>query len=176
MRTLTGHALLQERARKGTRGESELLRECADGSRTQWPGVRLPEVYYDPRTLSSDAATRAAWHAKCLLIDDKVALVTSANFTEWAHQRNVEAGVLVRSPHFTSQLRPRKSREACTGVVKWPDHNRAPAPGAGRDESCTIAARSAGGRPRRGALESSIPTVRRCAAWGSRRGIGGGPA
>lgn len=94
-----------ERAWKDTRLESEVLREFADGLRTQWPGTRLPEVYYDPRTLSSDAATRAAWHAKCLLIDDKVALVTSANFTEWAHQRNVEAGVLVRSAHFTSQLR-----------------------------------------------------------------------
>ncbi len=94
-----------ERAWKDTRVESELLREFADGLRTRWPGTRLPEVYYDPRTLSHDVATRAAWHAKCLLIDDEVALVTSANFTEWAHQRNVEAGVLVRSQHFARQLR-----------------------------------------------------------------------
>jgi len=44
-------------------------------------------------------------HAKCVLVDDEVSFVTSANFTEWAQQRNVEAGVLVRNPHFTRQLR-----------------------------------------------------------------------
>jgi phosphatidylserine/phosphatidylglycerophosphate/cardiolipin synthase-like enzyme len=38
-------------------------------------------------------------------VDDRVSFVTSANFTEWAQQRNVEAGVLVRNPHFASQLR-----------------------------------------------------------------------
>ena len=93
------------RSWKDTRVESELLREFADNLRAQWPGNTLPEVYYDPRSLSMEAATRAAWHAKCLLVDDEMAFVTSANFTEWAQQRNVEAGVLVRSPHFTRQLR-----------------------------------------------------------------------
>jgi phosphatidylserine/phosphatidylglycerophosphate/cardiolipin synthase-like enzyme len=38
------------------------------------------------------------------LVDDELALVTSANFTEWAHQRNVEAGVLLRNRHFAGQL------------------------------------------------------------------------
>jgi phosphatidylserine/phosphatidylglycerophosphate/cardiolipin synthase-like enzyme len=33
------------------------------------------------------------------------ALITSANFTEWAHQRNVEAGVLIRNREFVRQLR-----------------------------------------------------------------------
>ncbi len=94
-----------ERAWKDTRAESELLREFADNLRIHWPGKRLPEVYYDPRTVSTDPANRATWHAKCLLVDDEVAFVTSANFTEWAQQRNVEAGVLVRSRHFTRQLR-----------------------------------------------------------------------
>lgn len=31
--------------------------------------------------------------------------MTSANFTEWAQDRNVEAGVLVRSRSFNAQLR-----------------------------------------------------------------------
>ena len=30
---------------------------------------------------------------------------TSANFTEWAQQRNVEAGVLIRNGQFARQLR-----------------------------------------------------------------------
>jgi phosphatidylserine/phosphatidylglycerophosphate/cardiolipin synthase-like enzyme len=31
--------------------------------------------------------------------------VTSANFTEWAQQRNVEAGVMIRDAQFTHRLR-----------------------------------------------------------------------
>jgi phosphatidylserine/phosphatidylglycerophosphate/cardiolipin synthase-like enzyme len=62
-------------------------------------------VFFDPRTLSADPAVRAAWHAKCVIADDDLAFITSANFTEWAQQRNVEAGVLIRDRHFTGQLR-----------------------------------------------------------------------
>ena len=32
--------------------------------------------------VSEDKAERATWHAKCILVDDDVAFVTSANFTE----------------------------------------------------------------------------------------------
>jgi phosphatidylserine/phosphatidylglycerophosphate/cardiolipin synthase-like enzyme len=90
--------------------DSELLREFADQFRRAWPGAPRqgsgrPEVYYDPRGLSTDPATRATWHAKCVVVDDELSFVTSANFTEWAHQRNAEAGVLVRSRLFNAQLR-----------------------------------------------------------------------
>jgi phosphatidylserine/phosphatidylglycerophosphate/cardiolipin synthase-like enzyme len=88
-----------------TRDDSELLREFSVSLVSQWPGQRRPEVYYDSRTLSADRDVRASWHAKCVLADDEVAFVTSANFTEWAQERNVEAGVLIRSHHFVTQLR-----------------------------------------------------------------------
>jgi phosphatidylserine/phosphatidylglycerophosphate/cardiolipin synthase-like enzyme len=90
---------------RDARHESELLREFAAEFRKNWPGVRLPEVYYDPRALAMNGDERATWHAKCVLVDDEVALVTSANFTEWAQMRNVEAGVVVRDREFTAQLR-----------------------------------------------------------------------
>ncbi len=77
--------------------DAELLREFADGCRRAWPGQRLPEVYYDPRGLSPDPAVRATWHAKCVVVDDEMSFVTSANFTEWAQQRNAEAGALVQA-------------------------------------------------------------------------------
>jgi phosphatidylserine/phosphatidylglycerophosphate/cardiolipin synthase-like enzyme len=35
-------------------------------------------------------------HAKCVVVDKSVALVTSANFTAAAQQRNFELGLLVR--------------------------------------------------------------------------------
>lgn len=90
---------------RDTRHESELLREFADGFRKDWPGGRDPEVYYDPRALAVNGAERAKWHAKCVLVDDEVAFVTSANFTEWAQMRNVEAGVVIRDAQFTTQFR-----------------------------------------------------------------------
>lgn len=93
-----------ERKPGDTRLEASLVNDFA-GNLAKWPGARRPEIYYDPRGTFLDRDVQASWHAKCVLVDDQVAFVTSANFTEWAQERNVEAGVLVRSRHFASQLR-----------------------------------------------------------------------
>jgi phosphatidylserine/phosphatidylglycerophosphate/cardiolipin synthase-like enzyme len=94
-----------ERKAGDTRLENSLLGACASDLCSKWPGGRRPEIYYDPRGLSPDSELRASWHAKCVVVDDEVAFVTSANFTEWAQDRNAEAGVLIRSRHFAVQLR-----------------------------------------------------------------------
>lgn len=70
-----------------------------------WPWPRRPRVYYDPRALSADSKICASLHAKCIVIDDEIAFVTSANFTEWAQERNLEAGVLIRDACFARSLR-----------------------------------------------------------------------
>ena len=76
----------------------ELLRRFAHEFRTRhWPWDARPKVYYDPRSLEQSGATRSSLHAKCLIIDRKVALVTSANFTEAAQDRNIECGVIIRN-------------------------------------------------------------------------------
>jgi hypothetical protein len=93
------------RESRDTRHESEILREFAADLGREWPGSVRPLLYYDPRSLSLNAQERATWHAKVVVIDDEKAFVTSANFTEWAQQRNVEAGVLVRNGEFARQLR-----------------------------------------------------------------------
>jgi phosphatidylserine/phosphatidylglycerophosphate/cardiolipin synthase-like enzyme len=61
-------------------------------------------VYYDPRSLD-EVGEPAFLHAKCIVIDDERALVTSANLTETAHVRNIEAGVLLEDPVFAKELR-----------------------------------------------------------------------
>jgi len=71
----------------------------------QWPGSRMPEVYYDPRSLADGPAARAVMHAKCVLVDDRVALVTSANLTGAAHLRNIETGLLTHQVAVVSGLR-----------------------------------------------------------------------
>lgn len=60
-----------------------------------WPWPNLPDIYYDPRSLSTDPLHRSSMHAKCVIADGKHALITSANFTEAAWLRNIEFGVLV---------------------------------------------------------------------------------
>jgi len=92
------------RDRHDTRHDSEILREFAAKLRAGWPGAIRPTLYYDPRSLSGDLAERATWHAKVVVVDEVTSFVTSANFTEWAQQRNVEAGVLVHNAAFGRQL------------------------------------------------------------------------
>jgi len=70
----------------------------------EWPGETLPELYYDPRSLDENQEKRSSLHAKCIVVDRRVALVTSANFTEAAQNRNIEVGSLVRSVTFAQEL------------------------------------------------------------------------
>jgi hypothetical protein len=69
-----------------------------------WPWERVPSVYFDPRSLDGGEEA-ACLHAKCIVVDDERAFVTSANLTEAAHVRNIEAGVLLRDHAFAKELR-----------------------------------------------------------------------
>ncbi len=93
------------RGDRDTRHESEILREFATKLSAKWSGPLRPMLYYDPRSLDLNSDKRATWHTKVVVMDDERAFVTSANFTEWAQQRNVEAGVLIRNADFARQLR-----------------------------------------------------------------------
>jgi len=85
--------------------EAELLKRFVDRfRRDEWPGPRIPEVYYDPRAVALGDSEHTSLHAKCIVIDARKALVTSANFTEAAQMRNIEAGVFVVDPNFARSL------------------------------------------------------------------------
>lgn len=71
---------------------------------TDWPGEKLPEIFYDPRSLDENQEKRSSMHAKCVVVDRRLSLVTSANFTEAAQTRNIEVGTLVRSETFSRSL------------------------------------------------------------------------
>lgn len=87
------------------RSEAELLASFAYAFlENDWPGNRRPEVFYDPRGLSFDQTQRASLHAKCVVIDEEEAFITSANFTEAAQERNIEVGVVVPVPSFSKNL------------------------------------------------------------------------
>ena len=89
-----------ERTLGDARDEREIVREFSDRFRNkEWPGKRLPDVYFDPRALLPVGTPgRAVMHAKCIVVDKRWVLVTSANFTEAAHARNFEVGTTFESP------------------------------------------------------------------------------
>lgn len=93
-----------ERERGDPATDQSLVRRFIEDLRSQkWPTDRLPPVYYDPRALVAGAKV-SRLHAKCVVVDDRWALVTSANLTEAAQERNIEAGVLVEDPAFARGL------------------------------------------------------------------------
>ena len=94
------------RKQRDDTADAVLLREFADTFQHDlWPGKRLPETFYDPRSLVTEGSTRACLHAKCVIIDDARALITSANFTEAAHKRNIEAGMVITDSILARALR-----------------------------------------------------------------------
>lgn len=99
--------------------EAELLREFGTKfSRQHWPPGALPDVYYDPRSLLTGRHVRASMHAKCVVVDDRIAFVTSANLTPAAQERNIEAGVLIEDETFARSLRGQFDALVQTGALK----------------------------------------------------------
>jgi phosphatidylserine/phosphatidylglycerophosphate/cardiolipin synthase-like enzyme len=87
-----------------TFGPDLVYRYAANFKSNNWPGSRLPEVLYDPRSLELDPKKRSSMHAKVLVVDKKVALITSANFTQAAQTKNIEVGALVRMGAIATQV------------------------------------------------------------------------
>jgi len=84
---------------------SEIVRRFAHEFVTKhWPGDAVPDLYYDPRALAENTQERASLHAKCVVVDRRVAVITSANFTDAAQRKNIEVGVLIRHEPFVTRL------------------------------------------------------------------------
>lgn len=107
-----------KRERGDTTATSQILHQFAHRFRErEWPGKRLPEVFYDPRSLEMDSDKRASLHAKCIAIDRQIAFVSSANFTQAAQARNIEVGTLIHSEHFAMQLVDHFERLAAENIL-----------------------------------------------------------
>jgi phosphatidylserine/phosphatidylglycerophosphate/cardiolipin synthase-like enzyme len=98
---------------------AQLVREfVASFTAKEWPGGRLPELYHDPRALLTEAGPRASLHAKCIVVDNRWSFITSANFTEAAQERNIEAGLVVDDANLAGALRGHLDALIDTGIVQ----------------------------------------------------------
>lgn len=83
------------------------------------PWARKPAVFYDPRGPEKTPDLPACQHAKCILVDGSTAFLTSANFTESAHERNIELGVLFRdNPRVAESIRSKFASLIQNGFLK----------------------------------------------------------
>ena len=103
--TLEVHLLVNiGRKHRDTRARDELVTEFASRFwKRDWPGDRRPRVFFDPRGLE-DGEAKSVLHAKAIVQDERVVLVTSANFTEAALDRNIELGLRVEDPSLALQI------------------------------------------------------------------------
>ncbi len=98
------HVDVPRRAGDTSTAEAIILRYAADFRERHWPWQPRPEIYFDPRALQAEAKQRASLHAKAVVVDRKQLLLTSANFTEAAHQRNIEMGLLSKASYLAEQV------------------------------------------------------------------------
>jgi phosphatidylserine/phosphatidylglycerophosphate/cardiolipin synthase-like enzyme len=95
---------ISRRGTDTTRDQDLVARFAREFMGKNWSGQRRPKVYFDPRGLTMDTKTRAVLHAKCIVIDNRSALITSANPTPAAYDRNIEIGVVVRGGLIPQQI------------------------------------------------------------------------
>jgi len=98
------HVDVPRRAGDTTTSDDIILRYAEEFRNRHWPWQPCPEVYYDARALGNVASTRASLHAKIVVVDRSKLFLTSANFTEAAHQRNIEMGLLSRATYLAEQV------------------------------------------------------------------------
>ena len=88
-----------------TSDEQSLIGRFAEKFRaSEWPGGRFPRLFYDPRSLSSESTARSVLHAKVAAADHSCVLVSSANLTESAFNRNIEIGILCSIRNVTASV------------------------------------------------------------------------
>jgi phosphatidylserine/phosphatidylglycerophosphate/cardiolipin synthase-like enzyme len=88
-----------------TSDASEIVRRFANDFRKRhWPWANPPSLHFDPRGLAESATDRASLHAKCVIVDRRAALITSANFTEAARTKNIELGIMTRHPPIARRV------------------------------------------------------------------------
>jgi hypothetical protein len=72
---------------------------------SQWPHkAPMPHVYCCEQIMSPREGKPGSLHAKCIAVDNEHVFVSSANFTEAGQDRNIEVGLLVRSPVISERL------------------------------------------------------------------------
>ncbi len=92
-----------DRARPGRDLNKHLEHAVATFFAVNWPfGTPHPVVYVAPRTL--DPMLQESLHAKCVVVDEHLTVLGSANFTDRGQSRNIEVGARIDDRGFALAL------------------------------------------------------------------------
>ena len=97
--------------------DAVIQRFAREFARSQWPWERRPRVYFDPRVLEQRAGA-VSTHAKAIVVDGRLSLITSANLTEAAQLRNIEVGVLLDDESVAQQMTAQFDTLISTGAIE----------------------------------------------------------
>jgi hypothetical protein len=73
-----------------------------------------PALCYDPRTV--DPTSIESLRAKCVVVEERTALLGSANFTDRGQSRNVEVGAIIEDEGFAVALASRWRSATAAGA------------------------------------------------------------
>jgi phosphatidylserine/phosphatidylglycerophosphate/cardiolipin synthase-like enzyme len=107
-----------QRAKGDTSDPDEVVRRFAERFwHKDWPGMRRLKVFYDPRSLDLGGPS-GVLHAKAVVADRRHVLVTSANLTEAAFDRNFELGLVVSDVALASAVEAQFHQLIATGLLR----------------------------------------------------------
>ncbi len=113
---------------RGLSAERTVRKYAEDFLRTSWPFQPKPELYYSPGSLKDRGSGLASVHAKLIVVDVKRVYVGSANFTTAAFERNIEAGIRLRSPEMGQRLTEYFDQMIASGYLRALDAVRSEEP------------------------------------------------
>lgn len=92
-----------DRARSGRDVGEHSKRAIATFFAVNWPfGTPHPVIYVAPRTI--EPTLKESLHAKCVVADERVTVLGSANFTDRGQSRNIEVGARIEDRGFAHAL------------------------------------------------------------------------
>ena len=117
----SGSALLDIARPPGSRdavGTRSVNRFVVQFRAKHWPMARTARAFLRPSVLGGRRSGATGLHAKCIVVDDRRAFVTSANLTTAAQEKNIEAGLLVGDGGLARGLRTQFEALVAAGVFK----------------------------------------------------------
>ena len=101
---LTVHIVLNVHPKRGQPAESTVRAFATDFFRSSWPFHPRPDVYFDPDSLLDAKLGHSSLHAKLIVVDRRWVYLGSANFTQAAFHRNLEAGIRLKNERLGKEL------------------------------------------------------------------------
>lgn len=101
---LTVRVIVNVHPERGLSAEETIRKFGEDFPRSSWPFHPRPEIYYSPGSLEDQGSGLASVHAKLIVVDQTRVYLGSANFTTAGFQRNLEAGIRLRSAEMGREL------------------------------------------------------------------------